>query len=258
MFVRVSTIFILVLVIGILINPTYADIKSDTIVGIWLLDEGKGDTVMDASGNGHDGKFVGNDIKWADGKFEKALEFPGVGGNRVEIPHDDSLTLDEWTMTAWTKQKLTGAWAVVLVKDPANGIQNYALDMNEQGRVFCEVTAGGNWSDCGSTTTVTDEQWHFLAGAYDGKNLRVYVDGKQEGEQVFAKPDDNTAPVTIGDRMDSSQPINGIIDDVGLFSVALSEKDINDIMTKGLGAATGVAPVNSLGKLAATWGLLKR
>jgi len=257
MFVKISTLFILALATGIFVSSAYAEIKSDTIVGIWLLDEGKSDTVEDSSGNGHDGKFVGNDIKWTDGKFEKALEFPGVGGNRVEIPHEDSLTLAEWTITAWTKQKPTGAWAVVVVKDPANGIQNYALDMNEQGRVFSEVTAGGNWSDCGSTTTVTDEEWHFLVASYDGKNLHVYVDGKHEKEQPFAQADSNTAPVTIGDRLDGSQPISGIIDDVGLFSVALSEKDINDIMTKGLGAATGVAPVNSLGKLASTWGMIK-
>ncbi|MBM3238437.1 LamG domain-containing protein [Candidatus Poribacteria bacterium] len=256
MFIRISTIFILAFAIGIFVSSAYAEIKSDTIVGIWLLDEGKGDTVKDASGNGHDGKFVGK-IGWTDGKFEKALEFTGVGGNRVEIPHDNSLTLAEWTITAWTKQKPTGAWAVVLVKDPANGIQNYALDMNEQGLVFSEVTAGGNWSDCGSTTKVTDEKWHFLAASYDGKNLHVHVDGKHEKEQPFAKADSNTAPVTIGDRLDGSQPISGIIDDVGLFSVALSEKDINDIMTKGLGTATSVAAVDSGGKLASTWGMIK-
>lgn len=256
MFIRISTIFILAFAIGIFVSSAYADIKSDTIVGIWLLDEGKGDTVKDSSGNGHDGKFVGK-IGWTDGKFEKALEFPGVGGNRVEIPHDNSLTLAEWTITAWAKQKPTGAWAIVLVKDPADGLQNYALDMNEQGLVFSEVTSGGNWSACGSTTMVTDEKWHFLTASYDGKNLHVYVDGKHEKEQPFAKPDVNTAPIAIGGRMNSAQPINGIIDDVGLFSVALSEKDINDIMKKGLGMATGVAAVDSVGKLASTWGMLK-
>lgn len=256
MFARILKIFVPTFVIGIFISSTYADIKPDTIVGIWLLDEGKGETVNDSSGNGHNGKFVGK-IGWTDGKFGKALEFPGVGGNRVEIPHDNSLTLSEWTITAWAKQKPTGAWAIVLVKDPGNGLQNYSLDMNEQGRVFSEVTSGGKWSNCGSTTTVYDEKWHFLAASYDGKTLRVYVDGKQEGEQPFAKPDTNTAPVAIGDRMDSSQPINGIIDDVGLFSVALSEKDINDIMKKGLGTATGVAAIDSVGKLASTWGMVK-
>jgi len=257
MFVRISTIFILALVVGIFTNSAYADIKADTIVGVWLLDDGKGDTVTDSSGNGHDGKFVGNDIKWTDGKFEKALQFPGVGGNRVEIPHDDALTLAEWTITAWVKQEPTGAWAIVMVKDPADGQQNYALDMNGDGRVFSEVTSGGNWSDCGSTTVVTDEEWHFLTASYDGKSLHVYVDGKHEKEQAFNKGDGNTAPISIGDRMNSAQPINGIIDDVGLFSAALSEEDINDIMKKGVGAATGVAPVNSLGKLAATWGTIK-
>ena len=50
------------------------------------------------------------------------------------------LTLKEWTITAWVKQEQTPEWSVVLVKDPANGLQNYALDMNKEGRVFSEIT----------------------------------------------------------------------------------------------------------------------
>ena len=139
-------------------------------------------------------------IGWAEGKFKKALEFFGEAGSRVEIPHDDSLSLDEWTITAWAKLKPTGAWAVIVMKDPGNGQQNYSLDLNEQGRVFSEVTSGGNWSNCGSNTVTTDDKWYFLAASYDGKALSVYVDGKKENEQNFAKPDTNTALVSIGDR----------------------------------------------------------
>jgi hypothetical protein len=44
------------------------------VLGIWLFDEGKGKTVKDASGNGHDGEIIGA-VEWAAGKFESALKF---------------------------------------------------------------------------------------------------------------------------------------------------------------------------------------
>jgi hypothetical protein len=241
-----------------LVTQVYAaGVDPNSIVAVWLCDEGKGDTLADSSGNKHDGKFVGK-VEWTDGKFEKALEFFGEGGNRVEIPHDDSLTLDEWTITAWSKVRPTGAWSIIVVKDPADGQQNYSLDLNGDGRAFSEVTSGGNWSDCGSNTVVTDDEWHFLAASYDGKTLRVYVEGKNEKEQNFAKPDTNTAPVAIGDRMNNAQPLLGIVDDIGLFSAALDEDDLQDIMESGLGKALGIAAVESTLKLTTTWGQLKQ
>ncbi len=239
---------------GIMVYPVTAKIDSANIVAVWLCDEGAGKTVADASGNGHDGKFVSKEGWTNNGKFGKALEFSGAPGNYVEIPHDDSLTLKVWTITAWVKQQPTGKWSVVLVKDPANGIQNYALDMNEGGLVFSEITSGGNWSDCGSTTNVQDDKWHFLAASYDGKNLHVYVDGKQEKEQPFGAGDVNKASVTIGDRLDKSQPIKGAMDDIGIFNVALSEKDLNTIMNEGLNRQLSVDPAS---KLTTTWGRMK-
>lgn len=236
----------------------HAKIDSKSIVAVWLCDEGSGGEVKDSSGNGHDGKIVG-DVKWIDGKFEKALQFSGNASSRVEIPHEDSLTLDSWTITAWAKLSPPpgGDWAVILVKDPANGVQNYALDMDEGGMLCSEVTSGGNWSGCNSNTPVYDDNWHFCAASYDGTALRAYVDGEKKAEQIFGKPDTNTAPVAIGGRMNNSQPLMGLVDDIGLFSAALEIDDIKTIKDKGLGDALGISPVEPAAKLATTWGQVK-
>jgi len=240
-----------------MIGPAFAEIDPKSVVAVWLCDEGAGDVVTDTSGNGHDGDFVG-DIGWTDGKFGKALEFLGSASNRVEVPHDDSLTLGTWTISAWVKLMSAGDWAVVVVKDLGNGTQNYSLDMDGGGRVFAEVTSGGSWSDCGSVTTVYDDEWHFTAASYDGSDLRVYVDGNMENEQNFAAGDENTAPVAIGGRVDGSQPLLGIVDDIGLLNVALSEDDLTDIMNNGLDKALGLAAVEPKLKSATTWGQLKQ
>jgi len=236
------------------VQPIMAEIDPETIVAAWLCDEGKGKILKDSSGNGHDGKFVKKEGWTKEGKFGNALEFTGDHGNNVEVPHDDSLTLKEWTITAWVKQEQTPEWSVVLVKDPANGLQNYALDMNKEGRVFSEITCAAKWSDCGSKTVVRDEEWHFLAASYDGKKLHIYVDNVHEGEQAFCAGDVNEAPITIGDRKDSSQPIKGIIDDIGLFSVALTEKDMKPLMDEGFPVLLSVDPAS---KLTTSWGHIK-
>jgi len=253
MFLFLFSIFYVIVVA----YPGFAAIDPKSIVAVWLCDEGKEDTLADASGNGHDGKFVGK-IEWTDGKFGKALEFLGTAATRVEVPHEDSLTLAEWTITAWAKLPGPGgAWAIIVVKDPANGVQNYSLDLNEGGTVFAEVTSGGAWSDCGSGATVYDDEWHFLAASYDGATLKVYVDGEQKNQQNFGTPDTNTAPVTIGGRMDGSQPLLGIVDDIGLFSVALGEDDLKTLMDKGLDATLGLTAVEPNLKSTTTWGQIK-
>ena len=53
-------------------TPISAELLDDA-VGIWLFDEGKGNTAADTSGNGNDGAITG--AKWAEGKFGGALEF---------------------------------------------------------------------------------------------------------------------------------------------------------------------------------------
>ena len=46
----------------------------------------------------------------------------------------------------------------------------------------------------------------------------------------------------------------GIIDDVALFNVALSENEMNSIMNNGIEESAAVEPVN---KLTTTWGKIK-
>ena len=47
---------------------------------------------------------------------------------------------------------------------------------------------------------------------------------------------------------------SGILDEVGVFNVPLSESDLNNVMKNGLEGAADVSPV---GKLATTWGDVK-
>ena len=99
------------------------------------------------------------------------------------------------------------------------------------------------WSNCVSTTLVHDDEWHFAAASYDGEILQAFVDGEFEAEQAFGPGDQSDASVLIGDRSNGTQPVYGLIDDVGLFNVALEEEDLLKLMNEGLKSALGLGGV---------------
>jgi len=82
-YIKMALLFISLLVIGLVFtNLSLARINPNSIVGIWLLDEGKGTEIKDMSSNKNNGKVLG--AKWVDGKRGKALEFDGT--SHAEIP----------------------------------------------------------------------------------------------------------------------------------------------------------------------------
>jgi hypothetical protein len=62
----------MLLVFGMFVGFSDAQIDPEKIVGIWLLDENKGDVAEDASGNGYDGTITQSD--WVDGEVDGALD----------------------------------------------------------------------------------------------------------------------------------------------------------------------------------------
>ena len=62
-------------------------IDQNTIVGLWLFDEGNGEIAQDSSENGNDGNVVSPN--WVDGQFGEALEL--IGSGYVEVPASECL-----------------------------------------------------------------------------------------------------------------------------------------------------------------------
>ena len=83
----------------------------------------------------------------------------------------------------------------------------------------------------------------------------MWIDGKKDSEGVLNTDEGygtNESVFHIARHFD--RYTNGIIDDVGIFNVALSENDMDLIMNVGLEEA---AAVDAVGKLTTTWGNIK-
>jgi len=244
-------------VAGAFASSTYAGIDPETIVGIWLFDEGDGDVAMDSSGNGNDGNFMGNP-EWVDGKFGGALEFDGAS-SYVDCGNTESLDIptgDSVTMCAWVNSNVgsIATWQGIMAKRDAD----YSYGINLVTNLFQIYTTGGS-GIAGFNYNLPEGEWAFICGIMSDDPTELYVNGELfgttgSGGGVWSSA---TNLFRIGASFSNGEILNGIIDEVALFNAVLTADDINNIMTKGLGAATGLTAVEPSDKLATTWAGIK-
>ena len=255
---------VILVAVGMLITSGNAKIAPDTVVGLWTFDEDNDDTAKDLSKNENDGEII--NAEWVDGKIGKAFQFDG-GNSVIQIPHSDELSLEVFTVVAWIRLEVAGKWQYILCKTPPSPPpwqRNYSIQV-ATGDGFlggfddkAKVDAGqAPWTGVGSITKLADNEWHHVAVTYDKTALRSYIDGVMERQSdTTAEPVTNEEVIMIGTNV-VNQGVNGAVDEVAVFNVALAEEDIKSILDFGLAEATGVMAVFPTGKLATTWGNTK-
>lgn len=252
------------LVSGILTGQSYAKIEPKTLVGLWLFDEGSGDVAKDASENGKDGAIM-NGPNWVEGKFGKGLSFNGVD-NYISLP---PITASNWegvTLLAWVwlnslPNELPSSY------DEIFGTKQDIFDMygdkgNNEFRVKVTTTAGAERPGI-PTAQLKKNQWIHIAGIFDSAagQMKIYMNGQLMDTHNLTGFVNGTQNSAIGAQGDPNGAFsdfhNGMIDDVALFNVALTEQDLQTIMNKGLKESLGMVAVVLSGKLTTTWANIK-
>ena len=230
----------------------HAVIDPDSIVGLWLFDDGKGDAAKDSSGNKRHGAFTGTP-KWRKGKFGESLELGGNGGT-VEIPgFAQGFPTEEVTITLWVK---------------VAGSRNqdlFSLVPSEPGRITVHMPWEDNvlWQfgtpfvEVRAPIEDVRDKWHHWAFIHSVANnvMLVYQNGEEVRRQSASKAYANRAgSFHIGGRPDFS--FQGFVDEVGLFASVLSQDDIKSIMENGI-EKPALASVSPVSKLSIAWGKIK-
>ena len=235
-----------------------AKIDIETCVGMWLFDEGKGDVAKDSSGNGNDG-VLKNDPEWGKGKIGSALKFDGKD-DYVEVPDSSSLDVStEVSISLWAYINHLGTSSgddVIIdkmVSDPKGPFEILFFSASElEGRF---TLASGTTIRLGAGLTPPDKSWHHYASTFQSGEQKLYFDGKAvASNSATGTLIQNDLPIHIGKGVERNYNFDGIIDEAGIFSVALSEAEIREIMSKGFQNILNVSP---RGKLATAWGALK-
>jgi len=245
--------FSLIVISLMFIIQADAKIDPETIAGLWVFNEGSGKVAEDSSGNGYDGELKKNP-KWADGKYKKGLEF--FGGNYVELLDSaEGLPfggVEPFSVTAWVKNSAGGT---IIGKFNGGVIGAYIVAVSGGGTVTFHREVAP-WGLTGTKALPKDEFGH-VAATYDGSDMKIYIDGELDSEHARAAQNtDTVTPVLIGARFTGGNPSNfftGVLDEVALFSVALSEDDIKVAM-RGLSPDSAVFHAN---KVTTTWASIK-
>lgn len=179
-----------------LITPP-AGAGTDDLAGLWLLNEGSGQVANDQSSSGNPGQLGStssadaNDPEWISLprlllRKRAALRFSG--SQSVRMADAPSLEPDGVTVLARVRSTGPGAFRYVMSKGALQCDRaSYGLYTGENGGLVFYVSDGTRYhlsADAGAS--IWDGTWHTVRGAFDGQELRLYVDGAQVGTSVPA------------------------------------------------------------------------
>jgi len=242
---RLRSAFLLAL--GLIISPiTHAQTSiRDGLVAEWNFDETSGLTTSDGTGINHGAlnNFADDDSQWVTGKVGGAIAFDGT--NYVEVPDAPAIgadVRDGLTVMAWFKSDvpLDGAGAGNRMLEKGNNY--FFLQGVSPGGMNLLVKNGGANFTAGITDSLEADQWHHIAGVFDGTTAKTYIDGQLKGSVDVPGPiDDNNLPLRIGSD-DSGNFFTDTMDQVLIWKRPLSFGEIRTVMNGSFELPEGGAP----------------
>ncbi|MEE9327091.1 MAG: heparin lyase I family protein [Cocleimonas sp.] len=212
--------------------------NSSTLVSHYTFDNISGNTLSDNSDQNHTATIHG--ATTTTGKKGDALHFDGT--NQYVDAGSFDVTGQAMTISAWIKaDNFTTNDARIISK---------AIGVLEQDHYWMLSTIESNGSklrfrlktDDQTTTTTTligtknipVGKWVHVAAVYDGTKMKLFVDGQENGS-VNKTGTVSTNPfigIHIGDNpATGNRNFSGAIDDLRVYSHALSANDLNELLT---------------------------
>jgi len=216
------------------LTVTYTPPPVTGLVAAYGFEEGTGVTVLDGSGNTNTGTISG--ATWTTlGRYGGALEFDGVD-DRVFVNDSASLDLTTGiTLEAWVyPTAFQTSWRTIVQKE-TNG---YYLHAGCSCGALRPVGGGliGGTGGYLSAPTALAYAWSHLALTYDGTTRRLYVNGVEVASQSRSGLIQTTGnPLWIGGNSPYGEYFRGRIDDVRVYSRALSLSEIQTDMNTPVG-----------------------
>jgi hypothetical protein len=216
----------------------------------WKLDETAGREVVDSSDNHHDGVLNGNPIRQPQGgKRGGAVQFDGVR-DFIDTGWADNLAT--WTVGVWVKGKSAPTRA-----QPPNGLvhREYNFQINwdhykPEFRGAAAVRIGIAWHPV-SFGNLDGGIWYHLVATFDGESIKAYKDGVlvDEDSQAYGRPNVEAATLKLGRHAVDQGYFAGTIDDVCIFSYALSVDEVKALYSGTTPTALTAPPVASDAKI---------
>jgi hypothetical protein len=210
---------------------------SDTSLSMLLsMDEsswrGISGEVLDSAGSNNGTAHGGANT--AVGGFYRAGSFDGIS-DYVSIPNSSGINpTEEITVSLWARSD-TSAWnASGTLASKRNAYMLYPVSGSKEIRFYVYTTL--QWYYASFTPAIDITEWHHYAGTYDGKEIKLYIDGAPAGTSTLRTGGINADPgaLYIGRDDGQSSYFNGHIDEVAVYGRALSAVEMSVLYNNGI------------------------
>ncbi|MFA5133459.1 MAG: LamG domain-containing protein [Patescibacteria group bacterium] len=216
-----------------------APTKTD-LIGLWDMNANNSTSsvIYDISGQRNNGRPSGFQLNSTptstSGVIKEALSFDGQNG-QISIGNESNFDLSIYTLSAWVKTSdhppTDSSWTVL-----AKGSDGpFFIQTQPSASCGSGGELGIGWNNdteqniC-SGIVPSPRQWYYIAAISDGTNVTFYVNGENKGSGLLGTPHQNNFSVSIGSNLEAGGRYwNGAIDDVRIYSRALSAQEIVNI-----------------------------
>lgn len=188
-------------------------------------------------------------VSGGSGKFAGSWVFDGNGDYLSDASNLGALNgIDNATMSAWIKRagNSSNGYETIIQEGGAGGTpRGYAMTANcNDSTIYFGLREGGVfYSANASNSLITDGNWHFLTGVYDGDAdlVSLYVDGNLMNSSVVSVDEGNpTRGVRVGGHESgvsgtlcsastTTASFNGSIDEVGIWNRSMTASEVLDL-----------------------------
>ena len=176
---------------------------------------------------------------------EGSTSFDGVDdyidcGNNSSVQITGALSISSWIKTDNNSKYM------FLVNKNDNTNVCYYSEVFNNGQLFFRIVSGGTNYEVGNTanTQIADGNWHHYCCVFEpSTSLKIYIDGELKQTNTTSIPatiDNDTVDLEIGRRGDNSNYFEGQMTNVGLWSRALTQEEVQSIMNKSYSQLKGV------------------
>lgn len=198
---------------------------------------GRGNEWPDASplrNGGHLEGFALPDC-WVDGKNSRALDYDGIDG-RVRVHDAASLDMtNAISIDAWICPHETNGVVLAAKRDAANYAWQLEITADPDNELRFSVNGAGNAAT--SAVSLPENAWRHVGASYDRKQIRVYVDGKEDGSTAYsAAISTNSVDVTLGSNLTAAPGwYDGLMSTARLWSRKITEGEFSQLHLSAFG-----------------------
>ncbi len=216
-------------------SQTHSLLGSD-LVGWWNFNEESGSVARDLSGYGNNGNITGaTRVSGVPGTGGQALSFTGSHYVRMN-PSNTILDNTGWTLSGWFNASQIDSGSIAhrvvtfhrLNSSPSWGTGGSLLLGNNSEARLMYTNAGGSQRYL-IHSGIETERWYYFVGTYDGSTYRSYINGEDMQSRNDTFEGFGAADAMIGTYSTSNYFFRGSIDDVRIYSRALSASEIQTL-----------------------------